>query len=165
MNKAKSMKIYKIAMLVCFIVIQIGCNNHKAEKKLISMAEARKLAEKQFDAYLPQILKSHNAGLDISESYTGDFTGDGIEDVAIFFTLVPREGGNAIVGQGLTLYKNTGYEVKVIAGYDAKKLFSVDTICNGKIHIEEAEYAEGDGHCCPSIKTKRILRISGNKAY
>jgi hypothetical protein len=65
---------------------------------------------------LPKILESHDAVLDGKEFYTGDFTGDGIEDVAIYFSLVPRDGGNAIVGQGLTLYQNSGYDVKVIAG-------------------------------------------------
>lgn len=131
----------------------------------ISTEEAVKLAEKQFEKYLPKILDDYDARLDIQESYIGDFTGDGISDVAIYFALAPQDGGNAIVGQGLALYKNTGTNVKVIAGYEPDYLFSFKTIKNGKIYVEKLEYAETDGRCCPSIKTEHILKISGGKAY
>lgn len=131
----------------------------------ISTNDAVRLAEKQFKNYLPKILESHYVILDVQESYTGDFTGDGIEDVAVYFSLAPKDGGNAIVGQGLTLYQNSGYDVKVIAGYEPDTLFRFDKISNGNIYTEKLEYAENDGHCCPSIKTEHILTISGSNAY
>lgn len=131
----------------------------------ISTAEAVKLATAQFEAYLPKILKSHDARIDLQEPVTGDFTGDGIDDVAIYFSLSPKDGGNALVGQGLTLYKNDGKSVKVIAGFEPDYLFSFTKISNGKIYVEILEYAEDDGRCCPSIKTEHILTISGNKVY
>lgn len=134
-------------------------------RRKISKAEAIGLAEKQFEQYLPEILASHDAILDIQEAYTGDFTGDGTEDVAIYFSLAPVGGGNAIVGQGLTLYRNTGYSVKVIAGYDPDYLFRFDKISKGKIYVEKMEYAENDGRCCPSIRTEHILTITGSRAY
>ncbi|MCD9853454.1 hypothetical protein LUD75_01965 [Epilithonimonas sp. JDS] len=131
----------------------------------ISTAEAVKLATAQFDAYLPKILESHGANLDLQEPATGDFTGDGIDDVAIYFSLSPKGGGNALVGQGLTLYQNDGKRVKVIGGFEPDYLFSFKKISNGKIYVEKLEYAEEDGRCCPSIKTEHILTISGNKVY
>jgi len=137
---------------------QIGTQN-------LSTAEAVKLATAQFEAYLPKILESHEAGIDLQEPITGDFTGDGIDDVAIYFSLSPKDGGNALVGQGLTLYQNDGKRVKVIAGYEPDYLFSFTKISNGKIYVEKLEYAEEDGRCCPSIKTEHILTISGNKVY
>lgn len=136
----------------------------KSSEGRISKDEAVKLAMKQFDAYLPNILKTYDGVIDLQVPNTGDFTGDGIEDVAIYWNIAP-EGGNAIIGQGLSLYKNDGKTVKVIAGYEPDYLFAFDTIKNGKIIVEKLEYTEEDGRCCPSIKTKHALTIRGNKAY
>lgn len=137
----------------------------KNQKTLISTKNAVILAEKQFENYLPKILETNEGRIDVQQSYTGDFTGDGIEDVVIFFSLSPEDGGNAIIAQGLTLYQNTGRAVKVIAGFDPDYLFSFSRISKGKIYVEKLEYAETDGRCCPSIKKTHILKISGNKAY
>ncbi|MBO6200043.1 MAG: hypothetical protein J6N74_00295 [Chryseobacterium sp.] len=131
----------------------------------ISTEQAVKLAEKQFEEYLPKILDDYDARPDFQESHTGDFTGDGISDVAIYFSLAPQDGGNALVGQGLALYKNTGTNVKVIAGYEPNYLFTFEKISDGKIYVEKLEYAETDGRCCPSIRTEHVLKISGGKAY
>jgi len=131
----------------------------------LTTRDAVKLAEKQFENYLPKILKSHEAILDGQESFTGDFTGDGVEDIVIYFILAPNSGGNAIVGQGLSLYQNTGNEVKVVAGFDPNYLFSFNRISNGSINIEKLEYDEDDGRCCPSIKTNIKLKLIGNKIY
>lgn len=130
----------------------------------ISKEEAVKLAMKQFEDYLPKILKTYGGVIDLQDPHTGDFTGDGIDDVAIYWDIVP-EGGNAIIGQGLSLYQNNGHKVKVIAGYEPDYLFAFDTIKNGKIIVEKLEYTEEDGRCCPSIKTKHSLTIKGNKVY
>lgn len=131
----------------------------------ISTEAAVKLAVKQFEAYLPNILKTYDDGvIDLQDPHVGDFTGDGIEDVAIYWNIAP-EGGNALIGQGLSLYKNDGHTVKVIAGYEPDYLFAFDTIKNGKIIVEKLEYTEEDGRCCPSIKTKHALTIKGSKVY
>lgn len=133
--------------------------------KSLTIEDAKKIAEKQFERYLPKILESHEAILDVQESFTGDFTGDGIEDIAIYFCLAPSNGGNAIVGQGLSLYQNNGKEVSVIAGYEPKYLFNFNRIYNGNLFVEKLEYAENDGRCCPSIKTDIKLKVIGNKVY
>lgn len=137
----------------------------KSLKHRISKEEAVQSAMKQFEKYLPKILKTYDAAIDLQEPFVGDFTGDGIEDVAIYWSLSPQGGGNALVGQGISLYKNDGHKVKVIAGYEPDYLFAFDKISNGKIIVEKLEYAEEDGRCCPSIKTRHELTISGNKAY
>ena len=136
----------------------------KEDFKTISTAEAVRLAEKQFEKYAPKILADQEAVLDVTESYTGDFTGDGIDDVAIYFSLASY-GGNAIIGQGLALYQNKGSSVEVIAGFEPDYLFSIDKIANGKIYIQKIAYADTDGRCCPSIKTAHTLTISGNKVF
>lgn len=128
----------------------------------LSTKDAVTAAEKKFNEYLPNILTSHDAALDIMESHTGDFTGDGVDDVAIYFSLSPQGGGNALVGQGLTLYKNTGSDIQVIGGFEPDYIFTFDTISDGHIQITKLEYADGDGHCCPSIRTGHTLTISGS---
>ncbi len=136
-----------------------------ASSKFATINEAVLLAEKKFAQYLPTILKSHDAVLDLQKSYTGDFTGDGVEDVAIFFSLSVSGGGNAGAGEGITLYQNTGNDVKVIAGFEPDYLFSFTQISNGRIYIDKLAYAEGDGNCCPSIKKKHALTIEGSKVF
>ncbi|MBD2769847.1 hypothetical protein IC235_18310 [Hymenobacter sp. BT664] len=131
----------------------------------ITTEEAVRLAQAKFDAYLPKICSSHDAGLDGREAFTGDFTGDGVADVAIYFVLVPKEGGNTIVGQGLTLYKNTGTGVEVMAGFEPNYLFGFNRIAEGKIVIERIAYAESDAHCCPSIREEKTLTIEGTRVY
>ncbi|WP_419494130.1 lipoprotein [Chryseobacterium bernardetii] len=182
----------KIIGIIGLLMVLTGCNNseYKAQKKdepqkeqslplknalsskesetsqnSISKDEAVKLAVKQFEAYLPNILKTYDDGvIDLQDPHVGDFTGDGIEDVAIYWNIAPK-GGNALIGQGLSLYKNDGHTVKVIAGYEPDYLFAFDTIKNGKIIVEKLEYTEEDGRCCPSIKTKHALTIKGSKVY
>jgi|LakMenEpi03Aug12_release.lakeMendotaPanAssembly.Ray.scaffolds.fasta_scaffold1044764_1 hypothetical protein len=144
---------------------ELKSKNLEPNESNISTNDAVRIAENQFRKYLPKILESHEAILDLQQSYTGDFTGDGIEDIAIYFSLAPREGGNAIVGQGLSLYQNNGISVKVIAGYEPDYLFSFDKISGGNIYVEKLEYAENDGRCCPSIKTEHIITISGSEAF
>ncbi|MEN2401037.1 hypothetical protein GKZ90_0014720 [Flavobacterium sp. MC2016-06] len=163
LNKEKELELKEKELLLK--ERELNLKEKQSPKKSISTNDAIRLAEKQFRKYLPKILKSHEAILDIQESYTGDFTGDGIEDVAIYFSLASNQGGNAIVGQGLTLYQNDGFVVNVIAGYEPDYLFEFDKINNGKIYVEKLEYTENDGRCCPSIKTEHTLTISGSNAY
>jgi hypothetical protein len=137
-----------------------------SQKTRISTTEAVKQATAQFEAYLPKILATHeDAVLDVQQPYTGDFTGDGIEDVAIYFSLSPNGGGNALVGQGMTLYQNMGDHVKVLAGYEPDYLFSMERISEGYIHVLKLGYAEGDGRCCPSVKKPYNLTIEGGRAF
>lgn len=135
-------------------------------KATLSADEAARLAMQQFDAYLPRILKTYDgAALDIAEPHTGDFTGDGLPDVAIYFALTPAGGGNALAGQGISLYRNTGDGVQVIAGYEPDYLFAFDTISAGKVQVTKLRYAKDDGHCCPSVREPHTLTITGSKAY
>lgn len=171
-----NIKIKNIAIIISFFTL-ISCNSSKSEKQLelrekelsiekiqvinqkISTNEAIKLAEKQFENYFPT-----DAVFSIKESYTGDFTGDGIEDVVIHFSLDSDEGGNTSI-PGLILYQNSGYDVKFIAEYKPSSLFSFDKINNGSIYVELLEFAEDDARCCPSIRTSHIITISGNNAF
>lgn len=135
-----------------------------------TLQNAIEIAEMKFSQYLPKILESHSsldleAIVDTQTTYTGDFTGDGIEDIAIYFYLVPHEGGNMCLGQGVSLYQNTGDDVNIIAGFDPDYSFSFKKISNGLIYIDKLEYTEDDALCCPSIRVEHALTIVGNKAF
>ncbi|RZJ64983.1 MAG: hypothetical protein EOO47_26170 [Flavobacterium sp.] len=176
------MSIKHLFLIVATLSIALGCQPPQSDEKYskiekqntikpmvsqkkLTLNEAKKLAETQFKKYLPTILDAHDAYVDSQDTFTGDFTGDGLADIAIYFSLAPKEGGNAIVGQGLTLYKNMGTTVKVLAGYEPDYYFNVVKIADGKIHVQKLAYAETDGRCCPSIKTEHTLTIAGGKAY
>lgn len=169
-----------------FFMLCCSCNNNETTRKELELRERELvLKEKEYDlkenntsalpiediiakaegkfrSYGVKIEKSHDGVFDLIDPYTGDFTGDGREDVAIYFSLSPAGGGNALVGQGLALYENMGRDVRIIAGYDPDYLFHFDRISGGKIFVVKDEYAEEDGRCCPSIHTEIELTVFGN---
>ncbi|MCC6866756.1 MAG: hypothetical protein IT280_11420 [Ignavibacteria bacterium] len=121
-------------------------------------------AKNKFYAYLPKIEKTNEGKLNVMQTYTGDFTGDGLEDVAIYFTL-SFIGGNADKLNSIALYKNTGSSAKVIAGFEPSYSFSFNRISEGKIYITRNDYAPDDPRCCPSIKTEKVLTVSDGKVF
>lgn len=130
--------------------------NKKSLKEIVADAK------KKFNEYSPKIEKDHDGTLNSIEAYTGDFTNDGLEDVAIYFTL-NFTGGNGLKWVGISFYKNDGSEAKVIAGFEPNYNFTFDRISEGKIFITKQEYKKDDPRCCPSIHTPIKLTITGNK--
>jgi hypothetical protein len=187
------MKIGKM-LLIMFIVINAGCQNSQKEKELelkekelelkeqeletkLKEAETKnnlsdatedvkQFAEAAFKSDLAKLLsKNSDDMIDLQESHTGDFTGDGKEDVAIYYNLVSKGGGNAIRGQGLFLYQNLNGKVNLLAHYQPEYLFTFKSINNGKVYVEKLKYAEEDASCCPSIRTEHAITIANNKAF
>lgn len=120
-------------------------------------------AKQHFEEYQKQLVKNKALTIGIIEPYTGDFTGDGKEDVVIQYSLEPTDGGNYLAGQGLVLYRNIGNDVEFIKDYEHPNLFTFSRISIGNIYITELEYAEEDPRCCPSIETTIQLSVNGNK--
>ncbi|MDY3339523.1 hypothetical protein [Riemerella anatipestifer] len=130
--------------------------------KVISTKELTRLAKKHFQSYKNRLL-SKNTAIGLLDTYTGDFTNDGKEDVVLYYSIEPTDGGNYLAGQGLALYKNVSSNIEFIRTFDADYLFVMDKINNGKIFIKNMEYAEDDPRCCPSIETSISLTVNGNK--
>lgn len=125
--------------------------------------DAKGIALRKFDEYSPKIEASKDAAIGSSEAYTGDLNHDGLEDVIVFFVLSPKEGGNALMGQGIAVYVNEGTDMKVIAGFEPDYIFRVEGINNNKIHIVRLDYAENDNPGWPSIETHKYLILNGNR--
>lgn len=132
------------------------------ETPILSMKEIIAFAKKHFAVYKSK-LEYKGVAIGIDDAYTGDFTGDGKEDVVIYYDLEPTDGGNYMAGQGLVLYKNIGNDAVFINKYEPKYQFSFDKINNGNIYISQDDYKEDDAHCCPSIHTIMELTVTGNK--
>ena len=120
------------------------------------------LAKEQFNQYKKKLEKG-NVAVGVDNSYTGDFTGDGKEDVLIYYGLEPTDGGNYIAGQGLVLYENISYNVRFMTDYQPNYLFTFDKINSGKIYISKEDYSDEDPRCCPSIHTIMELSLNGKK--
>ena len=179
------MRYIKHHFLICLVVFSIfSCNRKENEKsnnetnnntdsieagKLqnetnLPIKEIMSLAQKHFSTYQMNLL-SDDTNIGLSDAYTGDFTNDGKEDVAIYYSIEPTNGGNYLAGQGLALYKNNGKTVSFISTYSPDYLFSFDKISSGNIFISKDEYADEDPRCCPSIHKQIELTINDNKVY
>jgi len=154
-------------ILLAFIMLTVTCNAQNVNDTTTSKPKSLivQKAEKMFAKYLPTILESkgEEAFLNLQETYVGDFTNDGIDDVIIWFDYT--FGGNSIAGTECAFYETVGNDVKVVAGFEPDYMFTISTIKNGIVHAEKIQYAVGDGHCCPSIITPIELIYRDNKIY
>ena len=105
----------KIFILLIFFIF-LSCNKSAKEQKnntflkkseknvLDSLSKLKKeenipikqiitLAQKHFGTYKNQLLVK-NTSIGLNDAYTGDFTNDGKEDVVIYYSVEPTDGGN-----------------------------------------------------------------------
>lgn len=136
--------------------------SHSEEIKTLTSKELIKLSKKHFESYKTKLLLK-NTDIGLLDAYVGDFTNDGKEDVVLYYSIEPTDGGNYLAGQGLALYKNTTTDIQFFKTFDANFLFAMDKINNGKIWIKEMEYTEDDPRCCPSIEKPISLTINGTE--
>lgn len=134
----------------------------KIETPILSMKEITSLANKHFSVY-KSTLENKDVAVVLNNAYTGDFTGDGKEDVVICYVLEPTNGAMYSAGQGLVLYKNTGDNAVFINKYEPKYIFAFDKINNGNIYISKDDYADGDPRCCPSLHATMELLVNNNE--
>ena len=118
--------------------------------------------ERMFNDYLPNLLKSKGEYSSIynQETHIGDFNGDGIEDVIIWF--VYGYGGTAIGGVEAAFYENQNGKPIVVAGFEPNYRFNIDNISNGVVYCTKRLFAKDDINCCPSIEIQ-IELIYDNK--
>ena len=112
--------------------------NSDAQQTLSPGKESLRL----FNKYVPVIEQKNDAIVDDPQVITGDINGDGKPDCIVFFVLTPKEGGNAITGEGAAVYINTGAGMKVAGAFpDVKFCYHIDRISNEIIYVKEYECA------------------------
>jgi hypothetical protein len=185
--KTKSFK-FLSALLLIFL---ISCNNSQKEKELelkereLDLKEkelnlknsepeietkteakvkinAKQIAQQKFNNYAPKIERTNGVIIQNQEIFVGDLNYDDLEDAVVWFTCSPAEGGNANAGQGLSVYINTGNDMKAVGGFEPDYIFKVIKISNNRIKITKQEYGENDYPGWPSIETVKYLMLSGN---
>lgn len=132
----------------------------------LPMTDIIKLADKKFNSYINRELKSMESKygkyvLDLYNIHTGDFTGDGLEDIIVGYSIAPYMGN--MTTYSIVLYKNTGNDIEFVKDYSHNSEFVFSHTSQGKIYIKELEYADEDPRCCPSIERMIELTVNGNK--
>lgn len=97
----------------------------------------------------------------------GELNDDGIPDAIIYVWGYRCDGGNAAgpLYQTIALSRETDY-IRLddyFNGFDFNGLVNLDRISSGKIYGTISNYAEGDAHCCPSIREEIIIDFSSKR--
>lgn len=117
-------------------------------------------AKNKFHSLLPEILRlNHAKGVDIIEEYIGDLTQDNIDDLVIYYSLIPSDDEDAMFSRGVVIYENSSGAPILIKQIEPDYLFHVIGVKNNILELEKLEYDEYDGRCCPSIKSKIEIKI------
>ena len=90
----------------------------------------------------------------------GDLNADGKIDALIQYSCSPKGGGNAVYTIGWAVFLNQNGQPTYTL-HDSKRVpWVIESITkDGQIVATQYEYAPGDGHCCPSIKTPHLARL------
>ena len=124
--------------------------------------DPKNIAQQKFNNYIPKIETSKNAIVANNKIFIGDLNNDNLDDAVVWFLLTPAEGGNMFVGEGMSVYINTGKDMKVVSGFEPNYMFKIIKISNNRIKIAKQDYAENDQTGWPSIETIKYLMLSGN---
>jgi hypothetical protein len=124
--------------------------------------DPKNIAQQKFNNYIPKIEESKNAIVNNNKIFIGDLNNDNLDDAVVSFLLTPAEGGNMIIGEGMSVYINTGKDMKVVSGFEPDYLFKIIKISNNRIEIAKQDYAKNDAIGWPSIETIKYLMLSGN---
>jgi hypothetical protein len=90
-----------------------------------------------------------------------DFTGDGMEEALLYYTLTSREG-NYFAGSGLVLYNIFGGKPEFILDINLDGAV-IKSIKGNMLDCVKYEYESGDAKCCPSKRKPFILEFVNNK--
>jgi len=166
-------------ILSSILLLAVACNQNNKKQEDIALQENKTVmqdvkaipevkpellisqAKGHFKEYQKQLVDS-NSAVGREDYYAGDFSGDGRDDLVIYYSIEPTNGGNYLVGQGLMLYENNGDKIKFIKNYVLNHEFSFSEIKNNKIIISQDDYKENDPRCCPSIHQLIEVSIVGS---
>ncbi|TRX35336.1 hypothetical protein FNW52_11490 [Flavobacterium sp. ZT3R18] len=130
----------------------------KTEKKTIQ--ELKKEAEKLFENTIDEKLRGVNEVLENSETYIGDLTRDGLQDVIIWYVTYPEDSPFSPVTERMRLYVNEKNSLKQYSDFAPQYMFSVKSISNNVINIMKYDYEDTDEPRNPSISIPEKIILS-----
>lgn len=106
-------------------------------------------------------LSAEEVEVNIVKTYTGDLSGDGLEDIVIWYD-VREINGRHPLESGVLLYRNTGNNIEFIKKHSGGGLdgYSNVEIRNGKVILSWMEHRESDPYCCPTKKQTESIVIA-----
>jgi len=129
---------YQNLLLACSLfAICISCAPRHPDAKSEQTNTEEKALE-LFRAYSPKIEAEHGPIL-YTRTITGDLNGDTRDDVIVEFGIGNRGGGNGIVFKQSALYLDTERGPKVVGAFNPDFCFSVQSIAQGTVTVEELE--------------------------
>lgn len=96
----------------------------------------------------------------IVKTYTGDLSGDGLEDIVIWYDVrVPADIHP--LSQGVLLYENTGNTAEFRKNNSGGGLdgYSNVEIRNGRVILSWLEHKDSDPYCCPTKKQTESIGL------
>lgn len=96
-----------------------------------------------------------------SQVKIGDLNNDKKNDAVVRYVL-GLNIGNAITGNGIVVFLNTGNSLKFLTDYQEKPDAILKSITNCTILLEILNFGPNDPTCCPSIKSNAKLKLENN---
>lgn len=159
---------YSLLAAVMLLVMPQWCFGATA----ITLSEGIEKPDPAIGAYLHRVAldndDSAEASVYVSALLYGDIDGDKLDDAFIAFAVEGIGGGNfSLLFQALFLQRAGRFVLAAERedgsfGLATGSSFVPSSIEYGKITGEVLQYAEDDGACCPSIRTKAALVPEGD---
>lgn len=105
-------------------------------------------------------ISTNDVEVTIVKTYTGDLSGDGLEDIVIWYDVrVPAD--REPLSQGVLLYENTGNTAEFRKNNSGGGLdgYSNVEIRNGRVILSWLEHRDSDPYCCPTKKQTESIGL------
>lgn len=129
------------------------------EHSKLNVKRLQYLAHEQFENFKTQFEDEYPLN-SYDTTFVGDFTNDGLQDVALYYKLKPNQGDYR-TEDGILLFENKGGGISFFLEYNPPYLFSIDQILNSRIILNRLE--KNDYFVSPSVNKKVQLKIDIKK--
>jgi hypothetical protein len=103
--------------------------------------------------------------LENSETFIGDLTGDGLQDVIIWYVTYPEDSPFSPVTERMRVYVNEKNSLKQYSDFEPQYMFSVKSISNNEINIIKYDYEDTDEPRNPSFSIQKKIKLSKSNNF
>lgn len=157
--------------------------NEVVEEKVVaklSLSQIKKMAENDFSKRKSGLIQSginfynetnsyanedplstEEVDATIVKIYTGDLSGDGLEDIVVWYDVRNVLVGRHPLESGVLLYRNTGDNIEFVKKHSGGGLdgYSNVEIRKGRVVLSYMMYRDSDPYCCPSKKETETVKL------